>query len=47
VLRRSFQDAARAAGITRRVTPHALRHNAECWIIPSGGPDGVEIRASL
>jgi integrase/recombinase XerD len=35
VLRRSFQDAARAAGITRRVTPHALRHNAECRIIPS------------
>jgi site-specific recombinase XerD len=35
VLRRTFQDAARAAGITRRVTPHALRHNAECRIIPS------------
>ena len=27
VLRRTFQDAARAAGITRRVTPHALRHS--------------------
>ena len=47
VLRRTFQDAARAAGIKRRVTPHALRHNSECRIIPSGGPDGVEIRASL
>ena len=36
VLRRTFQEAARAAGITRRVTPHALRHNSECRIIPSG-----------
>ncbi len=36
VLRRTFQEAARAAGITRRVTPHTLRHNSECRIIPSG-----------
>ena len=43
VLRLTFQDAARAAGITRRVTPHELRHNSECRIIPSVGPNGVEI----
>ena len=34
VLRRSFQDAARAAGIAKRVSPHTLRHNSECRIIP-------------
>jgi integrase/recombinase XerD len=43
VLRLTFQDAARAAGITRRVTPHELRHNSECRIIPSSGPDSEEI----
>ena len=44
---RAVSAAARAAGIAKRVSPHTLRHNAECRIIPSGGPDGVEIRASL
>ena len=43
VLRRTFLDAARADGITRRVTPHALRHNSECRIIPSVAPNGAEI----
>ena len=28
VLRRTFKEAARQAGVTRRVTPHALRHRA-------------------
>ena len=34
VLRRSFQDAAHAAGIHAANYAHALRHNAECRIIP-------------
>jgi integrase/recombinase XerD len=46
-LSRAVRTAAQAAGIVKRVSPHTLRHNAECRIIPSGGPDGVEIRASL
>ena len=36
VLRRTFQDAARAAEITRRVTPHALRHSYATRLLGSG-----------
>jgi integrase/recombinase XerD len=32
---RAVSAAARAAGIAKRVSPHTLRHNAECRIIPS------------
>jgi site-specific recombinase XerD len=32
---RTVHAAAKAAGITKRVTPHTLRHNSECRIIPS------------
>ena len=33
---RAVHAAAREAGIAKRVTPHTLRHNSECRIIPSG-----------
>ena len=32
---RAVSAAARAAGIAKRVSPHTLRHNSECRIIPS------------
>jgi site-specific recombinase XerD len=34
-LNRLFHEAADAAGIRKRVTLHALRHNAESRIMPS------------
>jgi integrase/recombinase XerD len=35
-LSRAVRTAAQAAGIAKRVSPHTLRHNSECRIIPSG-----------
>jgi integrase/recombinase XerD len=42
-LNRAVHAAAHMAEITKRVTPHTLRHNSESRIIPSG----VKLRASF
>jgi len=34
-LTRLFHEATAAAGITKRVSLHSLRHYSESWIIPS------------
>jgi site-specific recombinase XerD len=44
---RAMHEAAETAGIRKRVSPHTLRHNSECRIIPSGVPDGGEIQGFL
>ena len=44
VLHAACRSACAAAGISKRVCVHALRHNSECRIIPSGGPNSLEIR---
>jgi site-specific recombinase XerD len=36
--------ASQATGITKRVSPHTLRHNSECRIIPSGDLQGAGSR---
>ena len=42
---RAVHAAKNLAGISNRVSPHTLRHNSECRIIPSWGPGGGKIRA--
>ena len=44
-LNRAVTAAKNLAGISKRVSPHTLRHNSECRIIPSWGPGGGKIRA--
>ena len=44
VLHAACRSARAAAGIDKRVSVHVLRHNSECRIIPSGGPNSLEIR---
>src|ERR1700688_4188900 len=34
-LHRAVHEASEAAGIRKRVSPHTLRHNSECVVIPS------------
>jgi site-specific recombinase XerD len=33
-INRAMHEAVEAAGIKKRVSPHTLRHNSECRIIP-------------
>jgi len=47
VLHAACRSAAAAAGLDKRVSVHVLRHNSECRIIPSWGPDGTEIQGFL
>ena len=42
---RAVRAAAQAAGIKKRVSPHTLRHNSECPIIPSEALEGAKIQA--
>jgi len=44
-LNRAVHAAAEAAGIKKRVSPHTLRHNSECPIIPSEALEGAKIQA--
>jgi integrase/recombinase XerD len=37
------KTACETAILDKHVTVHTLRHNSECRIIPSAGPNGVEI----
>ncbi len=46
-LNRAVHAAKDLAGISKRVSPHTLRHNSECRIIPSRGPGGAKIEAFL
>jgi integrase/recombinase XerD len=47
----ALQHACRVARgrvkLGKPATAHCLRHNSECWIIPSWGPDGTEIQGFL
>lgn len=40
---RAIRQAARAARLNKRVTPHCLRQNAECWKMPSQAGRAVKI----
>ncbi len=44
VLHAACRSARVAAGIDKHVSVHVLRHNSERRIIPSGGPNSLEIR---
>lgn len=42
-LSRVVEEAAKAAQISKHVSPHTLRHNSERLIIPSAGLEGAGI----